>query len=214
MSSNPIQYFVCPYSGLEAELGKQYESFRNTLNPNDSRTPKYCRITNLACIHGVSFAPSEDPSKDEEVVVGKLSPIANVSLSPHSKKKAGIPDNATRFAYLNPPPRLVNLFDYEEVLRDLNIISNLTSLGVSRPCYQKLSVALFAVFGGYIYFDKDMKVLAINALSLKATDYKLCLVGPFETPPHVTKAMLELDRLTPIKLSVMHEAGFVAKVRY
>jgi len=73
---------------------------------------------------------------------------------------------------------------------------------------------MFAVFGGFVYFNKEMQAVAVNVVTPFETNYKLRLAGPFSTPIEVIKDMRSLGRLGTIPLEVFHEAGYVAKVRW
>ena len=95
--------------------------------------------------------------------------------------------------------------------------NSLTPEGTTSHCNLedlKWQVSLFAVFGGFIYFNEEMHVVGVIVVTPFEGPYKIKLAGPFKTPIKVIKDMNALGRLGIIPLEVSHEAGCVAKVSF
>jgi len=226
---SPIHYYIIPDCGKFFDIVDDNDHDNAHQLSTDLRTPRKYKIKEEVLTRSfledeavrkkLNELVNEDcPDSSRHLDRGKLFPLFPISLSRHSMDEAGIKNNSRYYAYIHPPSNLSDIFDYsqqtcfydEEKLlpnpkRDLNSYAS--------ERVKCLGIANFAVFGGFAYFDKDYNLVSVNALCLKRTQYKLCLRGPYETNDEVSKAMLDLDRSSPILLTVVQEAGFVAKVR-
>lgn len=77
----------------------------------------------------------------------------------------------------------------------------------------KVPAALFAAFGGFIYFSDDLKVLGVNVYSpLIASQFVIRMAGPFDATENASKTIIDVERFQSSKLQIRHECSFVAVV--
>ena len=194
-----------------------------------------------------------------------MSPLSNISLPPNAMVKAGIVQEAKKYAFLFPPPELAERLDWKthnleisdhlrssktNVLDTNNNMSPTRRMNVggyssvvgsaadqtspSQRCtrmseiiqhalFSKKNISkqfeertwslpYFAILGGFVFFDENDQVLAVNTLSIVETECILKLAGPFETLPEIVNSLQTKDRTETLALDLFHEAGFEAFV--
>ena len=225
--ASPFCYFIYPDCGIDVNVVDKDKKLEKKLNPTSLRTVRKYKIC-LDALKNEVLDPNAIKKLDSlgDLCEGNLSPLSPISLPPHSMKLAGIPSAASYYAYIHPPSDLIDLFDYDEILRcgdageREHIWSNdstqeestlLQKLQKSQK-YKHLATSNFAVFGGFAYYAKDYKLLRVNALSMTKTEYRLHLAGPYEVTQETSNAMADLARSSSVALNLFQEAGFVAKV--
>lgn len=65
------------------------------------------------------------------------------------------------------------------------------------------------LFGAFVYFDDNMQVIQVNALTVQETDYSINFTGPWELADSAIERMTELDRMQTFQLKAFQEGGFV-----
>jgi len=236
--ASPFDFYICPDCGIDVNIVEDDEKLErdDKKKPPDLRTPTDLRTSRKYFISETTlrrdildYDSIEKLNQRHSTSEGNLSPLSPITLPPYSMEKAGIPTVAKYYAYIHPPPDLSDLFDYDAILHTCMLKRNdtlhypgqeeeeeedhSTRLNILRQ-YRHLATSNFAVFGGFAYFDKNYKLLRVNALSMQKTDdYRLHLSGPYEPADEVSKTMVDMGRSDPILLKLVQEAGFVSKVR-
>ena len=79
---------------------------------------------------------------------------------------------------------------------------------------EKIPAALFAAFGGFVYFSADRKVLRVNVYSpLIASKFLIRMAGgPYGATDNASKTIIDVKRFQSSKLEMRHECSFVAAV--
>lgn len=121
--------------------------------------------------------------------LGTMSPLSPVTLPDEAKEGVGIPLETAYFAYAYALGQL------EEALEQFNL--------AAQPW------AFFLLCGGFLYFDESKKLLAINAVALAPSPYKLDLKGPFHGNEDFAAAMGEKSRLASVTVDALQSAGFL-----
>lgn len=163
-----------------------------------------------ANLHNVN-SDDEDDVYECDLFEGWLSPTHAITLPDVQKEEAGIPPNAAYYAFMHPPPNLGKSIDFnrpEDNFTDNNDIDVETN-------NRKAAMYLAVIFGGFVYFDTQMKVLQVNALSVdkKSALYTghsgtVKLSGPFRTKKTTFDDLREMNRIHVVPLGIFHEAGF------
>jgi ankyrin repeat protein len=150
---------------------------------------------------------------DLQDIQGWMSPVSKVTLPPFEKGKLGIHKDAMYYSYIHPPENLAQKIIWKDVIwkdvernqedkkrkgEECTIIEN------------HWAKEYCSILGAYAYFGKDKKLLQVNAISLKKTDYYVQLVGPFKPTKEGAANMRERDRVHPLTLEVFHECSYVA----
>ncbi|GFH48555.1 hypothetical protein CTEN210_05031 [Chaetoceros tenuissimus] len=75
---------------------------------------------------------------------------------------------------------------------------------------QKINgMAHACLFGAFVYFDDNMKVIQVNALTVQETDYSINFTGPWELADSAMERMTELGRMQTFQMKAFQEGGFV-----
>lgn len=75
---------------------------------------------------------------------------------------------------------------------------------------QKINGCAHAMlFGAFVYFDDNMQVIQVNALTVQETDYSINFTGPWELADSAIERMTELGRMQTFQLKAFQEGGFV-----
>jgi len=209
--ASPIELFVVPNLGLELEFFG--EGFKSAFAPcallktNDKKhysTPGK-RETKVHLHYKVKS--SDIPlfkGKTEMIFAGGCAPLSDVTLPSAVRRKAGIPASAFHYTYIHPPTNLAREIDWTLFNRKtVNIDADL-------KVKNEWAIPLIAKLGGYVYLDKNLKIVSVNALSLLDTPYDLKLSGPFSTHEIATNDIRTAKRAHPLTMEYFHEVGFVA----
>jgi len=207
--ASPIALYIIPNCGLKID----YDSSNSVRT--DSNAFKY----KIANIHNI---PLVNESASKKVISGWMSPIHQVTLPSAVKQMSGIPSNAVMYSYLHPPSDLANAIEwkqyYDSYNREKHRVNHSAECIMGRVkcrCKDDMDntntwgIPAFALMGAYAYFDKDLNVVGINAISLLQTMYDLRFSGPFEVNENVKQEIRSLNRVHPLVLEVFHEVGFV-----
>ena len=258
--ASPISIYIVPKCGLKIEHDEKKQSYK---------------ILKESRAH---FKFTDDPDgllweNFEPIWEGKMSPLSNISLPPNAMVKAGIVQEAKKYAFLFPPPELAERLDWKAHNLDIsdhlrssktNVLDTNNNMsptqrmnvggyssvvgsnrggGVGSAADQMLpsqrgtrmseiiqhalfskkniskqfeertwSLPYFAILGGFVFFDENDQVLAVNTLSIVETECILKLAGPFETLPEIVNSLQTKDRTETLALDLFHEAGFEAFV--
>lgn len=208
--ANPIRLFIVPNCGLELTFPE--------VDPSSNEDPTKYRITNLDSPHFFKYFGSSASSNNLELgLEGWMSPVADVTLPPKIMTLAGIPPNATRYAFIHPPDNLGNIINWNKVKlnsdhkRFLERCNQATCDHEKRALLlekQEWSIPWLAIFGGYVYFDGDDPI-AVNPLALLETNFVLNFAGPYHVKKEASKEMKVLNRVHPIPIDVFRENFFV-----
>lgn len=146
---------------------------------------------------------------------GTLSPLSECTVPDQYRADAGIPDGKEKFGgvialqhakyycFIHPMPDI----KAREKLR-----RSTTGLKLSRNPW-----AFVLLMGGYAYFDEDMNLISVNAITFTPSDSDehpgLLLVGrelPSGHGEHMLKAMEDKKRLVDITEDSVRDAGFLS----
>jgi len=210
--------------GLEIEIVPKFEGIDHT---DSSSSWKY-KITNLHSIFtNRHIAEIEEKHCDE----GLLSPTHRTTLSRTARLKAGIPEEASSYAFMYPPQKLVEIFqsmqsddnvDYSDELfvsmQSYHNDSYNAELFVDDfsdsfrrpdvPIEPEEAIKSAILLGGFAYFDDEFNCVCINALSRQESDRKLMFSGPFGVHAPVYEELRNMKRTQHLKLSIFNEVGF------
>jgi len=203
--SKPIRLYIIPSCGLKITFEKEVP---NTIG----RDPINYRIS----LEDLPIEVPEDKRRDllhtkdrDDLVSGCMGPISNVSLPPKMMEKSGIHKDARYYAYMYPIAQVAQKLNWKSKTLD----QNCNDLEKGEPCTGKENAwakAYCFMLGAYVYFDQEKKVIQVNALSLKETNYHLQLAGPFKPPKEAVDGLRELDRVHPMTLEIFQECSYVA----
>ena len=122
-------------------------------------------------------------------IEGVISPKNEVTLPPHIKKAAGIPLDATHFAFIYP----LKMFK-----------RNMHKINISQEPW-----AFALLLGGFAYFGAEGQLLAVNALTIVPSPAVLHIVGPYTANQSAALAMSRLGRMNPVSITGLLDAGFL-----
>ena len=198
--SNPLAYYLIPVRDPDRYQIEFEEPLRQPfINQNDLDTTRKYKFTNIEG-YGIFSRGAELPT-DEGEIGGIMSPTAPLSLPPYQRKNLGIPSEAHVFAFMHPPPYLA---DY------------LCRNGIGRNCEsikdEALQMAMFSMFGGFIYFNEEMELLSINIMSQIKTEYVIELEGPYPTSDVALNTAVDMNRFGLMSIEISHEIGVVEEV--
>ncbi|KAL1527432.1 hypothetical protein AB1Y20_016098 [Prymnesium parvum] len=125
-----------------------------------------------------------------------LSPTSPINLSNEDAVKAGFPEGVRYFAYLHPVREL-------EQLNEAQIARLMT---VDAHVEQEMSVLRM---GGFVYLDQKGTLLRINAITADGGIGELCFEGPAPVNPMALARLRQQERLRPVTLKALREAGAV-----
>ena len=114
---------------------------------------------------------------------GSISSLAPTTVSAEERTKLAIPPKAAFFAFLYP-------------MTDIHALEGLP---------QELHALLI---GGFLYFDAEQQLLALNGLSLAPSPNSLVLEGPFNGDPTFTEELDAKGRLANVTIDSLKSAGF------
>ena len=202
--ASPIELFVVPNIGLELEFFG--DGFKSAATTKEQYYSQGKRDTKELLHYKVK---SNDiplfKGATEMTFTGGCAPLSGVTLPSAVRRMAGIPSTACHYTYIHPPTNLAREINWAMFHRktvnkddDLTLVEN------------KWAIPLIAKLGGYVYLDKNLKIISVNALSLLNTSYDLRLSGPFNTQEIATKDIRTANRAHPLTMEYFHEVGFVA----
>jgi len=208
--ASPVQLCVIPNCGLDIEIVDG--AFERLSNINDKSTLWKYRVKGVN-----QFLYDDSQSTPESYHDGFLSPTYDITLPKAIKKKAGIPEEACRYAYMYPPSDLAEKINWQAVDElanadefedNLDINNSLNDAKANIVHYW--AVPYTAILGAFVYFDNKNKIMQVNALSNKRTktDNTLKLSGPFHPRDTVCKELKTLKRVVVCKLDAFHESGY------
>lgn len=258
--ASPVRLFIAPNTGIELKIQPVLARRKST---STSRSAEETASSDPLVSYGdpLRDAGIVDPNyvrhnwdyfltKEDQfnlklgaefssVAMGRMSPIYNVTLTPHARQKAGIHKTASRFAYLHPPKGLANKIDWKSYhfskddgsFKTMNCIyetfeeeydpampqskhqtkdkveSDPSALNYSRNAW---AAPFLSIYGAFVYFDDDLRILEVNVITLRETDFHLNLNGPYRTPTSVINEVSELNRMEVYPLDAAHENSYVA----
>ncbi len=229
--SNPILCYITPNCGLQIKVEIQQND-----DPTDYGGMRYYTITNLSDIQNL---PEVADIQNEKYTKGEISPLNKLSLPPHQRMAAGIPEEAEYYAFAHPPPNLLDIFgDYKDVMQELSKMnsefvddssndSSGDNLSVSQrffgtrqkslkkippPDMTRETTAVFATFGAFFYFSKKKDVVSVNVLSFNKTNFSLRLAGPFDASKQASTEMIGAKRVKENRLPHYNECGIIGMV--
>ncbi|ETO26278.1 hypothetical protein RFI_10861 [Reticulomyxa filosa] len=132
-----------------------------------------------------------DSSTNEYGVIGQISPVYAVTLDSHAKKKAGIPENSTKFAWMYPGTLPTS---------ELAVHPRMATAWMG-DC----NISILTV-GGYAYFNDEDKLLAVNALT-PAKNGGLQFSPPKKWDASFTKKLYRKGRFQEITLAALSDKG-------
>ena len=138
--------------------------------------------------HVIKFLEAETGVSE---FIGYLSPPNKITIRGKRAKVAGIPSNASYYAFSYPLECLSG--QYQRLV------------SADKPPEPWLC---FLLIGGYLYYDVDRKLIQANAFVLQPTERKLTLAGPFRPSPMAVEALRSADRLRELTLAPLREQGF------
>jgi len=221
--ASPLTLYLAPNCGLEIEIAK--DPIPGSIShPIGSRTYTYTLTDVRSQFH------LKEGVEHPKVLQGIMSAMSNITLPPVPRREAGILNKkATQFAYIHPPVGFAAQIEVgpeydhgddddlshekEESFEDDNYNTDKKDhYDLSQTDYALNTWALpcFAINGGFVYFDDDLNILAVNAITLQKTKYALRLSGPFKAPTAAIDAMTEKNRIQVMALDALHEISFVA----
>jgi len=153
---------------------------------------------------------------------GHVSPVSPITLQVDNKEwraRAGIPEEATHFAFVYPMEGTEKLTD--ALIWSVEKLEAAVEEGdaaddgpIPVPAQLELAYELlgtmtegdwtFLCFGGYAYFDADENILQVNAI---AQGDALHFNGPFPLTQDVLKKLDKGERLQPVTLSPIRSTG-------
>ena len=222
--ASPFSFFVAASTGIELEIhhdrsfASNLGTLRSSMDPNDIVQGFSYKLTNMKQFN------LKDGSDITKISRGLMSPTSELTLPPIRRMKAGIHSKATKYAYLHPPEGLANDIQWSDHTQDtMNVVDleffndNPESPSVADSKQFDLNqtefswaIPLFAVLGAFVYLDDDLKVLAVNVITLQETKFALSMSGPFKTPDTLVRAMNDSKRVDLCPLDAFHENSFVA----
>jgi len=190
----PRQLSVIPDCGLMIELLEQ----SRIIDYTDSSIPWEYRII------------ENDTKIDDERLdkfIGRLSPIAKVTLSKEQLGLAGIPQTAETFAFMYPLEELTTALQ-RKGLRPTALIDDDSDINTSA-----------VIMGGFVYFNSDFDCICVNALSKNTSKHTIDFAGPFEVNASACTELFKMKTrrrnhmscccVQSIQLDNFREAGFV-----
>jgi len=149
---------------------------------------------------------TEEDDAYNDILKGYASPTSAVTLPSGIRKEKMIHEDATAFAYLHPPLGLASRVDWKRISTagssssttsdgvciDVSMSSDVEVFddGINGTISQRKkrqeeinAVAYFSLMGGFAYFDKDMKLLHVNAISTSYNNNELITSSPQDNLP-------------------------------
>ena len=171
--------YVSPGISLKIALGPV---------PNDKTKLRTFKVTGPPMACGTVEREAEG---NEDLMTGSIAPLQQLGLPPEAKAAAGIPAEATHFAFMYPLKCFAE--NLAQAISD-NTVFN----------HDWLDALLF---GAYVYFDAERSVVNISAFSVKPQKFWLFLAGPLDCDAAAFNALDEADRLQPVFAPPLAEAG-------
>ncbi len=204
--ASPITLYVVPNCGLEIEFigdnpkSVQKEARRRSYNTCSNESSYRYRIINKSD----DIPLLKDKSLSLRSFTGLCSPTHDVTLPKAIKEMAGIPMEADFYASIHAPSGLANEIDWRYFMMDGHEIDE----DIAKK--NKWGIPCVSILGGFVYFDKDYNIIAINALSLSETAYDIQLSGPFKPSEAACTDILRFNRAHPVASKTFVELGIVA----
>ncbi len=206
-----LTYYIIPVKDLSLReaLTVEFDTplDEDGVDPNDLPSSRRYKINKLRYS---TILPKEKMGQDallegDKRLQGIMSPTHNVTLHMKARETAGIPKDASTFAFIHPPNHLAKYF------ADIG-------LGAGASCYTdcktdtEIQLCIFSLFGAFIYFDKGLIPIGINILSPLESNNKLGLDGPYLTCEQAVREATKLKRFHPVPLQISREVGIAEKV--
>lgn len=229
--ASPFTFFIAASTGIELEIhhdrsfASNLGSLCSSMDPNDIVQGFSYKLTKMTQFD------LKDGSDISKISMGLMSPTSQITLPPIRRMKAGIHSKATKYAYLHPPEGLANDIQWSEYTQDTNLalyvgdseyfddnpegdtpipsVADSKQFDLNQTEFS-WAIPLFAVLGAFVYLDDDLKVLAVNVITLRKTKFALNMTGPFQTPDTLVRAMNDSKRVDLCPLDAFHENSFVA----
>ncbi len=121
-------------------------------------------------------------------VTGSLSPLAEVNLPLEARAGAGVPPDASYFAFLYPADQDGDLLD------DLDLESQ--------------SWGFLLLLGGFAYFDAQLHLVGVNAVTFNESPISLAFAGPYGASPAAIASLQGQQRMCRVTLDALLAQGF------
>ena len=201
--SSPITFYVVPDCGLNLTIGD------GDSEHEFSNKPTFFRIQDPDNFLQFDQSRTKNFSNAATNFGGLLSPSHPITLPKKIREKAGIPRKAKYFAYMHAAHELSYLVDWKQMPRVDQFEDN-PQWEDYLPIYKEMGKWYAILLGAFVYFDKNMGILSVNALSLTRSPYELKMSGPWSVSPKVVSLLEKSGRIESLVPDDFHEAGFSA----
>ena len=123
---------------------------------------------------------------------GYLAPLAKITLDDETRRAAGIPLEASYFAFAYPIESLK--YDMERLL----------------PVAPADPWLFFLLLGGFVYLDEEGGIVSLTAVAVDDQVKTLFLHGPFVADEQAIAALSSRGRLRAVTSQPLQEAGFIS----
>ena len=144
----------------------------------------------------------------EEVQGARLGPLTNVTLDRSSRGRAGIPLEAEFYAFIYPHDAQSG--KAKALVNEVVGAASPDQHPANRQ-HDPASHLMLFILGGFVYFDKDRRMLRINGLSFRQTEFRIFVDGPYDATPQVGATMTESGRLQPSAFMALLDAGVIER---
>lgn len=176
-----LDYFVYPNVGIELEVEYNLERGVGAAGRFMVRGPPH----KVEVLKHVASGIDDDGTID-----GAISPCSPVTLPVEVKREIGIPEASTQFAFVYP------LTYFKARLHRINLATD--------------PWGFLHLLGGFAYFDDDLVLLGVNALTIVPSPTALHLIGPFGLNQPACSAMNTLERMQGVVIEGLLSQGFQA----
>jgi len=203
--TTPRSVDIIPNCGLKIQVDKS--SFEGIDHTNSSIPWKYDIVTKRA-----NYTINEDVIP-QEFFRGYISPTSRITLPLMVKKDAGIPKDATSFAFMYPPEGLAEVFQNAD---DSEAACHQT-FDYDSTFMPPGGILSAITLGGFVYFDDAFNCISISALSRSRSNLSrdkekplLRFSGPFLVNKSVCPDMHNMGLTQPLRLDIFREVGFAS----
>lgn len=186
IDQNPETLYIAPDCGLQLQL-----------NIASAHSKEFGLDYKVGNIH--QFPLTSQPKE----IRGWLSPMHELTLPPEEKLKAGIPEDAKQYSYVYAPKNLADYIDWDKVMAKASSVDEKED-----DSDYSWAMPFVASFGAYAYFDGNLKLLRVNAISLQKTRYRLNFEGPFVALDSSFEELHDLNRYQSLYVDTFREVGF------
>ena len=217
--ASPVGMYVIPKIGIGRLLEiPTLDAIKASTNGNSPsrRARRSAKDCHEYTIHVKKFEGLPLKSSSPSSFIGICSPTNPITLPRIIKRNAGILEEAAHYAFIHPPGNLAQAIDWSD-FESGKLEDSFKSLELVRLKTRKLkemnniwAIPYFSLLGGFIYFDADFNIIAVNALTRHQTPYSIKLAGPFRPLEKAAKEIRRAGRAQPLVLKSFFEVGYVA----